>query len=212
MENENSIDTSKHQPMSTSSPTRREPKKGFWKSLQELIQFSALVLIIVLPIRFFIVEPFIVNGASMDPTFSTGQFLMVDRLSFRFKNPSRGEVIVFKYPNNPKVYYIKRIIGLPGETVSIKNGKVSIINSEFPDGFALSEPYVSTSHISSDTQDIKLKSDEYVVMGDNRAQSSDSRVWGPLQDKFIVGRPIIRLFPVNTLSVFPGKYQAAETN
>lgn len=182
-------------------------EKGFWASIGDLIKFSITVLIIVLPIRFFIVEPFVVNGASMDPTFSTGQFLMVDRLSYRFENPQRGDVIVFKYPNNPKVYYIKRIIGLPGETISINDGIVTVTNSEHPDGFILSEPYVDSSHKISDIFDEKLRSDEFFVMGDNRAQSSDSRIWGPLDRKLMVGRPIVRLFPLGEISVFPGEYK-----
>lgn len=182
-------------------------KKRFWQSAREWVQVIVVALIVALPIRFFIAEPFIVNGASMDPTFSTGQFLIVDRVTYRFEEPNRGDVIVFEYPNNPSVYYIKRIIGLPGETISIKNGKVTIINNKKPEGFELTEPYIETSHISMDTSKETLGPTEYFVMGDNRAQSSDSRVWGPLKRELIVGRPIIRLLPPNAISVFPGQYQ-----
>src|SRR4051812_16201100 len=113
------------EPESTTQRDIREsppsPKKQTtWQSVKEWARVIIIALIISLPIRFFIAEPFVVNGASMDPTFSTGQFLIVDRLTYRFETPARYDVIVFQYPNNPSIYYIKRIIGLPGETVSIR--------------------------------------------------------------------------------------------
>lgn len=181
--------------------------KSVWHNVREWVQVIIVALVVALPIRFFIAEPFIVQGASMDPTFSTGQFLIVDRVTYRFENPSRGDVIVFEYPNNPSVYYIKRIIGLPGETVRIKNGKVFITDQQHPKEFELTEPYIDSSHISTDTSSQTLGSTQYFVMGDNRAQSSDSRIWGPLDKHFIVGRPFVRLVPLNTISVFPGHYK-----
>ena len=188
----------------SSQPT--PPKSNlFWRSVREWIQTIAIAIIIALPIRFFVAEPFIVNGASMDPTFATGQFLVVDRLTYRFDTPNRGDVIVFEYPNNPKLYYIKRIVGLPGETVRIRDGVISIINEEHPDGFALDESYVDPSHRSHDSSSRTLGEEEYFVMGDNRSQSSDSREWGPLDKERIVGRPIVRLLPLTEISVFPGK-------
>jgi signal peptidase I len=178
--------------------------KNFWKSVIEWIQVIAIALLISLPVRFFIAEPFIVNGASMDPTFSTGQFLIVDRISYRFESPKRGDVIVFEYPNNPSIYYIKRIIGLPGETIDINKGVVTIASSSTKP-FTLNESYVEPIHASHETLKVTLGPTEYFVMGDNRAQSSDSRTWGPLDTHFIIGRPIIRLFPVNTVSILPGE-------
>jgi signal peptidase I len=181
--------------------------KSFMQSFREWIQVIVIALVIALPVRFFIAEPFIVQGASMDPTFSTGQFLIVDRVSYRFENPHRGDVIVFEYPNDPSVYYIKRIIGLPGETVEVRNGKVIIKNDTNPDGIELKEPYIDVSHISHDSLFERLGSTEYFVMGDNRAESSDSRRWGPLREDLIIGRPIVRLTPLSAISVLPGNYQ-----
>jgi len=174
-------------------------------SIIEWIKVVVIALAIALPIRWFVAEPFIVNGASMDPTFATGQFLVVDRLTYRFEAPKRGDVIVFEYPNDPSTYYIKRIIGLPGETVNIKDGKITIINKENPSGLTLNEPYISAMHLSTDTSSRTLTSTQYFVMGDNRAQSSDSRYWGPLESHFIIGRPFVRLLPVTTLSLWPGQ-------
>jgi len=197
-------------------------EKHTWKQeLWEWVKVIIIALLVSLPIRYFIAEPFIVDGASMDPTFSTGQFLIVDRLTYDFSKPKRGDVIVFKYPNDPSVYYIKRIVGLPGETVDIKDGKVFIIEPSDPTQvytssstqassteIALTETYVAQSHMTSDTlKTTPLGPTQYFVMGDNRAQSYDSRAWGPVDSKLIIGRPIMRLLPITSLSVFPGSTQ-----
>lgn len=176
----------------------------------EWVRVIFFAIIIALPIRYFIAEPFIVSGPSMDPTFLSGQFLIVDRLTYRFDDPSRGDVIVFRYPNNPKLYYIKRIIGLPGETVVIDDGKISIENPSVNSSSTptvLDEPFIAQKHISHDTLRAELKQDEYFVMGDNRNESSDSRAWGPLPKNLIIGRPFVRLFPLNKLSILPGQYE-----
>ncbi|MFA6315074.1 MAG: signal peptidase I [Candidatus Paceibacterota bacterium] len=186
-------------------PAGEVKKNGLWQTLREWLFVIVSAIIISIPIRYFIAEPFIVNGASMDPTFATGQFLIVDRLSYRFEEPKRGDVIVFQYPNNPSTYYIKRIIGLPGESLHIKDGHVTIASSTLHEEINLDEPYISSSHLSKDYLDVTLTDTEYFVMGDNRTQSYDSRVWGPLDRDLIVGRPIVRLFPITSLSILPGK-------
>ncbi|MDO8575646.1 MAG: signal peptidase I [bacterium] len=174
-------------------------------SIFEIIKFTIISVIIIVFVRTFIAQPFIVSGASMDPTFKTGEYLIVDELTYgMIKNPSRGDVIVFKYPKEPKIYFIKRVIGLPGETVKIRNGSVTIINSENPEGFTLTEKYVNSDHILKDDHEITLGETQYFVMGDNRAESLDSRAWGPLEKKLIVGKPFIRLLPPSVISIFPG--------
>ncbi|MFZ2763917.1 MAG: signal peptidase I [Minisyncoccia bacterium] len=178
--------------------TRVEEKEhsNFWK---ELIKLALLSLIIVIPFRIYIAQPFIVDGASMDPTFKTGNYLIVDEVSYYFKTPDRGSVVVFKYPRDPRKSFIKRVIGLPGETVSIRDGKVTIINTEHPEGLLLDEPYVKLE--KKDTVDYIIAAGEYFVMGDNRAGSSDSRVWGSVPEANIIGRPIIQFLPP---ALFPG--------
>ena len=195
-------------------PSGQDPikKKSVWRLIVEWVQVIIVALIISLPIRFFVAEPFIVEGASMDPTFATGQFLIVDRLTYRFHEPQRGDVIVFQYPDDPSKDFIKRVIGLPGETVSIKDGVVTIMTASTSESSAvtkiLNEPYVKSIHASHDTlTSQRLGSTEYFVMGDNRAQSSDSRLWGSLDAHFIIGRPIMRLLPITTLSILPGEYK-----
>lgn len=179
-----------------------KPEENFFK---EIVKFTLVALIIIIPIRTYIVQPFIVKGPSMDPTFVTGQYLLVDQVSYYFNKPERGDVIIFRYPNDPQTFYIKRIIGLPNERVSADTGRITIINSANPKGILLDDSYVAKKHKTSETFDINLGPTEYFVMGDNRAESSDSRTWGPLDEKFIVGRPIFRLFPFNKVSIFPGR-------
>ncbi len=189
-----------------------QPKRSrFWASVRDWAKAVTIALVIVLPIRYFIAEPFVVNGASMDPTFATGQFLIVDRLTYDFSKPQRGDVIVFEYPNDPSTYYIKRIIGLPGETISMKDGVPTIVASGTP-AITLDQWYIEAKHVSHDTiAPIHLGQTEYFVMGDNRAQSSDSRVWGPLDARFIIGRPIVRLTPPSLFGILPGKYHETQT-
>lgn len=175
-----------------------ENKENF---IIETLKFSLVAILIVLPFRVFIAQPFLVSGASMSPNFETGNYLIVDQLSYDFKDPTRGEVIVFKYPNDTKKFFIKRIIGLPNETVKIEDSKIFIKNSDNPAGFELSEPYIQ--NVGSNNSEVHLNSDEYFVMGDNRPASSDSRVWGPLPEKLIVGRAFLRLFPFNKIEIFP---------
>ncbi len=191
-----------HNTIELMNPETPKKKENF---IKEIVKFTLIALAIVIPIRAYIAQPFIVSGASMDPTFESGQYLIVDQLSYHFDDPKRDDVVIFKYPKNPEIFFIKRIIGLPGETLSMDGGKVTIINKDNPNGFLLDEAYVSKDHRTSDTFEITLGQEEYFVMGDNRPQSSDSRSWGPLELKYIVGRPFLRLIPFSSVAVFPGR-------
>ncbi len=189
---------------STSIPPTPAPEKKD-SMVAEIIRFSLIALLIVLPIRLFIAQPFIVSGASMETTFSTGQYLIVDQLSYHFEEPARGDVIVFRYPKDPSKFFIKRIIGIPGDTVSIKGSDVSLSNTEHPEGILLDEPYILSMKPSTTITET-LGGDEYFVMGDNRDASSDSRAWGVLPRNNIVGRTFLRLFPITKVGVFPGAH------
>lgn len=171
--------------------------------LLEIVRFSLIALIIVIPIRMFIAQPFIVSGASMEETFQSGEYLIVDQLSYRFHEPERGDVVIFRYPKDPSKFFIKRVIGLPGETITIDGNQVTISNDETPTSFVLDEPYINTMDIPSNLTE-ELGDREYFVMGDNRDQSSDSRAWGVLQEERIIGRAYLRLFPPQNFSYLPG--------
>ncbi len=171
--------------------------------LKDLFTLTFLIVVVVIPIRVFIVSPFVVDGASMHPTFKNLDYLIVDEFLYYFREPARGDVIVFRYPGNPSIFYIKRIIGLPGETVSINHGVVTITTASGKK-IGLSEPYI-VNEDATYTKNTSLNSEEYFVMGDNRPNSSDSRVWGPLPRKDIIGRVDLRLLPVKQSGFFPGK-------
>ncbi len=176
-------------------------QENFFK---EIIKFTLIALVIVIPVRTFIAQPFVVSGVSMDPNFKTADYLIIDELSYRFNEPKREDVIVMRYPRDPSTFFIKRIIGLPLDTVSVKNGIITIYNKENPNGFIVESKYVSDTHKSNETFSVSLEKTEYFVMGDNRKESMDSRSWGPLPSKDIVGRPLVRLFPFNKINLFPG--------
>ncbi|MEK7171226.1 MAG: signal peptidase I [Patescibacteria group bacterium] len=168
----------------------------FW----EILKVVAIVFVFSIIVRVFIAQPFVVEGSSMEPDFHNGEYLLVEKMSYRLKKPVRGDVIVFRYPNNPSVNYIKRIIGLPGETVRIVNGTVEINNK------LLAEEYLSLDEKTLIAQnpetpyEVTLTTDQFFVMGDNRQHSSDSREWGPLGRNFIVGKSTVILYPRQNIS------------
>jgi signal peptidase I len=172
-------------------------------SLVEIIRFSILALLIVIPVRMFIAQPFIVSGASMKETFHNGEYLIVDQISYHLNSPERGDVVIFRYPKDPSKFFIKRIIGVPGDTITIEGNTVNIINETNPNGFILNEPYIKSMKPNVTITE-ELGEREYFVMGDNRDESSDSRVWGVLQEERIIGRAFLRLYPPQVMSVLPG--------
>lgn len=164
-----------------------------------------LILGLAIGFRVFVAAPYLVEGASMEDTFQTFDYLIVDRLSYRVDEPQRGDVVVFHFPLDPSRTFIKRIIGLPGETVSIEGEAVTITNAENPEGFTLDEPYVADAHRASSSVTVTVGDGEYFVMGDNRKESADSRYWGPLPENQIVGRAFFRLYPLQSISILPGE-------
>ncbi len=191
----------------------------FW----EILKMVFWVVVIIIPLRTFLVQPFFVQGASMEPNFEDREYLIINELGYKttkvgftygneevnlftvnsFKKLERGDVVVFRYPENPSIYYIKRIIGLPNEKLEIRDGKIRIFNFENPNGFALDESdYLSPNVDTSGEQVVKLGESEYFVMGDNRHYSSDSRSWGPLPEKDIIGKVLLRAWPFSKAALF----------
>lgn len=168
----------------------------FLASSWEVVKTIAIAAIVVFGIRAILFQPFLVSGASMEPNISQSNYLIIDELTYRFREPMRGEVIVFRYPGDPSTFYIKRIMGLPGEKVDVEGGALSI------DGTKINETAYLKGVGTSGTVHVQLDADHYFVMGDNRSNSYDSRAWGPLEKKYVVGRALLRLFPFNRISVF----------
>ncbi len=179
--------------------------KRFFAFIFDIAKMVVISLAIIIPVRYFLVQPFYVRGASMEPNFHENEYLMVDEISYRFKEPQRGQIIVFRYPKDPQEYFIKRIIGLPGETVVIKNGNVYITDL---DGLTtkLSELYLpeNTSTIALSEEPIVLATDEYYVLGDNRNGSKDSRSFGAVKRSFVIGRVFFRGWPIETVGIVRG--------
>ena len=196
-----------------------EPEKeeqvyyGVGSFLLEVVKVFVWALVIILPIRVFLFQPFFVQGASMEPNFKNGDYLVVNELTYKqtdvnllgthlftvgtVKDLKRGEVVVFRYPRNPEQYFIKRVIGLPGEQIKIVDGRVKIFSQSNPEGEVLDESaYLPKGLITSGAVEITLSQDQYFVLGDNRANSSDSRVWGPLPKNDVIGKVLIRAWPL----------------
>jgi signal peptidase I len=184
-------------------PLEKTKMQSFW----ELVRFALIALIIVIPIRIFVAEPFIVSGTSMVPTFQNGDYLIVDKLSYELGSPQRDDVVVFRYPGDHTKFFIKRVIGLPNETVDIKGSDITITNTTHPDGLKLDEPFVKFP--ANNVTHYVLKNNEYFVMGDNRIASSDSRYWGPVTKDLFVGKAFFRLLPITNIDILPGSYKQA---
>lgn len=191
----------------------------FW----EITKVVLWVVLIIVPLRVFLVQPFFVQGASMEPSFQDKEYLIINELGYKktdvgfnygdkkinfftvspFKEFKRDDVVVFRYPKNPSTFYIKRVIGLPGEKIEISEGKVKIYNQENPNGFLLDESnYLSPSEETTGEEVRQLTDEEYFVMGDNRKFSSDSRSWGPVPKYDVIGKVLIRAWPFGKAKIF----------
>jgi len=193
--------------------------QGVGAFVLEIVKIIILTFVIIYPIRAFFFQPFFVKGASMEPNFEDGQYLIINELGLKetrlelrgkvffnfqpFKDLEREEVVVFRYPRDPQKFFIKRVIGLPGEKIEIKDGKVTIFNRQNLDGFVLDEKkYLSSKVKTTGDQIVDLGEEEYFVMGDNRAFSSDSRFWGPINKKDVMGKVMLRAWPINKATTF----------
>lgn len=173
--------------------------KKYVSVIWEFLKIVIIAAIIVLPIRYFLFQPFIVSGDSMIPNFHSGDYLIIDELSYRVKTPQRGDVVVLRYPLDTSQRFIKRIIGLPGETVNIENGQITISNN----GTSLvldEKKYLPDVLFTDGNIHLTLGEDKYFVLGDNRQASYDSRRWGALPKEDIIGRAAFRLLPVSAIS------------
>ncbi len=165
-----------------------EEPAGFKSLLRETLETVILAIIIFLVIR-TLVQNYRIEGQSMEPNFQHGQYLLVNKLAYRLGDYSRGDVIVFHYPNNPSQDYIKRVIGLPGDTIEFRDG-VLIVN-----GLNVAEPYDQVP-IARDIQAQTVAPGFLYVLGDNRPASSDTRTWGQLSQEFVIGKAWFAIWPV----------------
>lgn len=174
----------------------------------EAVKIAIVAGLTIVLVRYFLFKPFYVRGESMEPTFYEKEYLIVDELTYRFRQPVRGEVVVFRSPTQQKEFYLKRIIGLPGERIKIEHGKVVIFNQDNPQGFLIEESYLEDT--TAGATSIALGDDQYFVLGDNRDASYDSRRFGPIDETAIVGRAIFRGWPIPRMAVFGAPEYVAE--
>ena len=193
------MEENKNKPVSESNSSLRSVGAFIW----DLLKILVIALIIIVPFRMYVAEPFVVSGSSMLPNYHNHDYLIIDRLSYFKSLPQRGDVVVLKFPKDTSQFFIKRIVGLPGETVRVQQGGVYIFNKENPEGLRLSESYLpSQAETFGKSDSIQLGSDEFFVLGDNRTASSDSRVWGILPKNDIVGKVWARVYPFSAAGFF----------
>lgn len=197
----------------------KEEYLGVGGLLLEMVRVFILAVVIIIPVRVFLFQPFFVQGSSMEPNFEDGEYLVVSEFGYKqtnigwsenpsfqvmpFKDVVRQDVLVFRFPKNPKEFFIKRVIGLPGEAVEIRQGKVIIYNEEHPDGFVLDESaYLSPAVLTKDMPRMEVSESQYFMMGDNRMFSYDSRAIGPISKERIIGRVLLRAWPVERFSFY----------
>ncbi|MFH0857063.1 MAG: signal peptidase I [bacterium] len=187
---------------------KEENKKSnfskFLSFMGELIKTVLISLAIILPIRYFIIQPFYVKGASMEPNFYDKDYLIINEFVYRLNGPERGDIVVFKNPRNTEEFFIKRVIGLPHDKIKIYNNRVYLYNEENPDGAELKEYYLPNGRETRGNEIIELQEGEYYVLGDNRDRSLDSRVFGPIKKDSIVGKVWFRGWPLDNMTVFKG--------
>ena len=196
-----------------------EPGRRSWRLIAldlgefivELLKVVLISMAIIFPVRYYVVQPFYVKGASMEPSFFDHEYLVIDELSYRFYEPARGDVVVFRYPRDPRQFFIKRIIGLPGETVRIQSGSVTVVDAQHPDGFRLPEKYLESVVTTSGEMTVSVGAGEYFLSGDNRPTSLDSRIFGVVPTRYLVGRVWLRAWPVSRWTVFRSGVMTAAT-
>jgi signal peptidase I len=181
----------------------------------DLIKVVVISLIIILPVRYFLIKPFYVKGASMEPSFYDDEYLIINEITYGLHipfsggriypigHPQRGDIIVFRYPKDPSQYFIKRVVGLPGERVEIKDHQVFITRPETTPQLVDETSYLPNYINTEGDRTWDLGYDEYYVLGDNREYSLDSRTFGPVNREMIVGKVWFRGWPIWRLTMFP---------
>lgn len=183
----------------TQSATQHGALMNIGLFILELIKIGLMAGLTIWLVRYFLFKPFYVKGQSMEPTYFESEYLIIDELSYRFREPVRGEVIVLRAPVVEKDFYLKRIVGLPGERVKVQDNKVIIYNEEFPQGKLIEESYLTEDTPGSITT--TLGPNQYFVMGDNRDASFDSRRFGAIERKDIIGRTWLRGWPITRVGI-----------
>ena len=170
---------------------------AFFLDILEVIVFAVAIFLFI---YLLVLQPHKIKGASMHPNFPDGEYLLTDKVTYRFGEPKRGDVIVFKAPTANGDEFIKRIIGLPGEKVSVKNGKIYINEKTLEEKYLDASLITSAGYFLQEDQSVTVPEGEYFVLGDNRPVSSDSRRWGVVPRKDIIGKVYLRAWPITAMA------------
>ena len=171
----------------------------FINFILDFLETIVVALSIFVVVYLFLVKPHEVKGSSMEPNFQNNDYILTDKISYKINEPSRGDVVIFKSPKNPEVDYIKRVIGLPGERVKVQNGSVFINDKKLEEPYLKDRTLLFPGSYLQEGVEITVPVNEYFVFGDNRPHSSDSREFGPIPISSIIGKALIRYWPLTKL-------------
>lgn len=186
--------------MSDSTEAPGKVKDGPQKSaLREILESLIIAVILALLIRAFVFQPFYIPSGSMEPTLQIQDHIIVNKFIYRFREPERGDIVVFKYPLNPKKDFVKRLVGKPGERVELRSSKVYVNGREAP------EKFLPPGLKFQDFGPVLVPENTYLMLGDNRNNSDDSRVWGPLPKENIIGKAMLVYWPLDRIRIMSGR-------
>lgn len=193
------------------NPTPTSPSPSIGSHIIEFIQTLVIFAAIASAIYLFIAQPHRVSGSSMFPNFHNGDYIITDKITYKISEPMRGDVVVFKNPKDLSQDFIKRIIGIPGDRVKIQNEHVFLNDKQLSEPYLNSTVITNPSYFLQEGADVTVTPDHYIVLGDNRSNSSDSREWGLIEKKELIGRVLLRYWPQNAIGLFPAKYTITQT-
>ena len=173
----------------------------FFLDIFQVVIFAGAIFLIL---YLLVMQPHKIDGASMEPNFHHGEYLLTDKVTYRFNEPSRGDVVIFRAPGDIEEDYIKRIIGLPGEKIEIKDGNVYINNKKLNESYMPSDFYTLPGSFFADKEEVFVPQNKLFVLGDNRSQSADSRSFGFVDKQTIIGRAWLLYWPINEIGVIRG--------
>lgn len=198
-------------PPPTNDETEQQPKpslpvllaRGTVHFFMDFLETIVVALSIFVVVYLFFMQPHEIKGSSMEPNFHNGEYILTDKISYRFRNPIRGDVIILKAPKNPEIDYIKRVIGLPGERIKVEKGQVYINEVKVDERYVSDTTPLFPGSFLQEGEEITVPEGEYFVMGDNRPHSSDSREFGSIAKNLVIGRAFFRYWPLTKIGAVP---------
>ncbi len=169
----------------------------------DFLQSIVVVMAIMVMIYLFVMSPQEIKGASMEPSFVNGEYILTNKILFKLRDPERGDVVIFKSPSNPEIDYIKRIIGLPADTVSLKNNVIYVNDTKVEEPYLAAGISIFGGSYLRENQEVIIPEGKYFVMGDNRPHSADSREFGPIPKEDFIGKAFLRYWPFTKLGLVP---------